>query len=538
LEVGYPWNGCKHWDRDRRDLAVDVDNFFGGYMSVDSSGRTVTAPLELFQLMVDEITDEVELEPLLERCIERACKLIGADDGVIGLYIAERDVIRTAASYAVPAEQLQGEVSRGKGLMGRVLELDSPVRCSYRELPYPTRVAPLDQNVIGMPIRTNGRLIGVFGIGRWAPDQLDDEAFGLLELFSRHAAVAIFNATRYREEKRKSARFEMIAKVSGIIASERELYSLLQRAADAIHEMLGFPGIDIPIVETDAPNQLTLRVSGGEFRCLLGDEITRIEIGSGIIGEAAAQRRAILVNDCALDGRYVAFRGIRPRQCELAVPMLYGNELIGVLNVEGDVPFDRLDLTSLEIVAEHLSVAIHNCRLIESSNRLVLLEERQRLARELHDNVTQILSSINLICRSLVSAWARDPLDGARRATRLGELAQMAFAEMRELLRGLAPLDASDYISTYDQRLTPFATIVARLKQEPFPRVLEQVVTMMVPTQLQVEFDFSSYCNPQALEIEEALLRICQEAVSNVVRHAEASEILVTGARVGDRYVY
>jgi signal transduction histidine kinase len=504
-------------------------------MNSDPLHITVTAPLELFQLMFEAITDDGELEPLLTWCIERACKLTGADGGVIGLYVAERDVIRTAANFNAPVDQLQAELGRGEGLMGRVLEQDSPVRCRYSELPNQTRKAPRDQNVIGMPIRTNGKLIGVFGIGRWAPDPLDDEAFCLLELFSRHAAVAIFNATRYREEKRRSARFAMIAKVSGIIASERELYSLLQRAADAMHELLGFSAIDIPIIESEAANVLMLRISGGEFK-RSSDEVTTIAIGAGIIGEVARQRRPLLVNDCASDYRYAVLGGVRPHRAELAVPILYGRELVGVLNVESDEAFDDLDITSLEIVAEHLAVAIHNCRLLESSNRLVLLEERQRLARELHDNVTQILSSINLICRSLVPAWERDPVDGARRATRLGELAQMAFSEMRELLRGLAPLEPSDYRNTYGQRLTPLATMVAQLRQSTISNVIEQVVTMMVPTQLQVRVDFSEYRNPQMLEAEEALLRICQEAVSNVVRHAEASEIMLRGS-VTDTFV-
>jgi signal transduction histidine kinase len=166
----------------------------------------------------------------------------------------------------------------------------------------------------------------------------------------------------------------------------------------------------------------------------------------------------------------------------------------------------------------------------------VLLEERQRLARELHDNVTQILSSINLICRSLVSAWERDPLDGARRANRLGELAQMAFAEMRELLRGLEPLAPSEYRAT-SVRPTPSTTIVAQLRQSTLSNVVEQVITMMVPTQLQVSVDFSNYQNPQTLETEEALLRICQEGVSNVIRHADASQIMVRGS-VTDAFVH
>ena len=67
------------------------------------------------------------------------------------------------------------------------------------------------------------------------------------------------------------------------------------------------------------------------------------------------------------------------------------------------------------------------------------MRERQRLARDLHDAVSQALSSISLMSQSLVSAWRRDPAEGERRARRIEELARLAFSEMRALLRELRP---------------------------------------------------------------------------------------------------
>ena len=85
--------------------------------------------LDLLSQMVEEISGELALEPLLAGMVERACRLIGADDGVIGLYVPERDVIRTAASHAIVGDQVLAELPRGHGLTGRVLELGTPVRC-------------------------------------------------------------------------------------------------------------------------------------------------------------------------------------------------------------------------------------------------------------------------------------------------------------------------------------------------------------------------------------------------------------------------
>jgi signal transduction histidine kinase len=488
-----------------------------------SGAPDVRAQLELLSQMVEEISGELALEPLLARLIERACKLIGADDGAIGLYVPERDMIRTAASHAIQEGELRPELPRGHGLTGRVLELGAPLRCRYGDLPYPSRIAALEMNVIGMPIVNRGQLVGVFAIGAWPPKQLGDAEQALLEHFARHAAVAIVNARRYADEQRRAARFAMIARVAGLIASETELDQLLQRAADAIHELLGFASVDIPLIEPPDLQTLVIRVRGGEYkRCI--HHVDRLPIGQGIMGAAARTRRAQLVNEVAADPRYVTPPGMARPRAELAVPMLYGDDLLGVVNVEGDGPFDELDRMSLGVVAEHLAVAIHNARLNEQAQRLAVMEERQRLARELHDNVTQILSSISLMAQSMSGAWKRDPLDGERRAERTAELAQMAFAEMRALLRELMPEAALGG----SQSAAPLHVLAgALLAQFGLTTAVTRLLPVMVPDNLSLQLDVGSYV-PQTDLLERALLRVCQEAISNVIRHAEARRVKVS----------
>jgi signal transduction histidine kinase len=212
--------------------------------------------------------------------------------------------------------------------------------------------------------------------------------------------------------------------------------------------------------------------------------------------------------------------------------MLYGDQLLGLINVEGDGPFDELDRMSLGIVAEHLAVAMHNARLNAQSHRLAILEERQHLARELHDNVTQIVSSISLMAQSLSAAWRKDPLDGERRAARLGELAQMAFAEMRALLRELMPGDASPGGALSAAPLHVLAS--ALLDQHGLATAVTRLLPVLVPGNLALHLDFDGYV-PQAIRHERALLRVCQEAVSNVIQHAGAGHVKVSVRVDGER---
>jgi two-component system, NarL family, sensor kinase len=480
-------------------------------MLATSSAPNVRTQLELLSQMVEEISGELALEPLLAHIVERACNLIGADDGVIGLYVPELDVIRTAASHNIPANELRAIVPRGKGLTGRVLETGKPLRCYYDDLPEPTRPAPPGMHVIGMPIRARGRLIGVFGIGVNAPRTLDAEAQDLLHLFARHAAIAIDNARRYSEEQRRASRFALIARVAAIGATGPAVDTLLQQAADAIHDTLDYPNVDIPLLDPDDPDTLVIRIRGGEYKRLIQHE-DRLPITQGVMGAAVRERRMQLVNDVAADPRYVSPPGVTPPLAELAIPILHGETVLGVLNVEADRTFDELDCISLEIVAEHLGVAILNARLFERSTEAALLEERQRLARDLHDSVTQILSSMSLITQSLAEAWRRDPAEGERRVERLGELSRLAFAEMRGLLRELSPRAAV----SRDFAVAPF--------QPHFQQRLRRLLSAMVPANVLLQINIDNF-QPQAEAHEEALLRVCQEAVSNALRHALPSSI-------------
>ncbi len=473
--------------------------------------------LDLLSQMIEDISGELALDPLLARIVERACHLIGADNGAIGLYVPERDAVRTAASYNIPAEKLQAWLPRGHGLTGRVLELDAPVRCRYGELPHPSRDDAAPMHAIGMPIRNRGRLVGVFGIGSFADEPLGDDAVALLDLFARHAAIAIDNARRYAGEQRRAARFALISRVAGIIASAPELDSLLQRAADAIHELLDYQNVDIPLVDPDDPDTLVISARGGEYKRRIR-YVDRLPVARGIMGAAVRERRTQLVNDVRGDPRYVLPPGVKTPLAEMAVPILHGERALGVLNVEGDQPFDALDRISLEIVAEHLGTAIVNARLFQDSRQLAVLEERQRLARDLHDNVTQIVSSMNLIAQSLSEAWQRDPADAERRAARLGELARLGFAELRAMLRQLSPQRQCD----------------AEGKTHP-PALqlrLQRLLQAMVPPYVSLVLDIRDI-PPQADACEEALLRVCQEAVSNAVRHAAPSRVEVAVSVVG-----
>lgn len=234
-------------------------------------------------------------------------------------------------------------------------------------------------------------------------------------------------------------RLRLIARLAAGMREDKPLVALLQDTADAIHDVLGFPSVDIPLLDPDDPFTLVVQVRGGHYKQAIR-QIDRIPLGRGIMASAVRARRTELVNDVRLDPRYVCPPGVVPAQAEMAVPIRVDGVVVGVLNVESQQAFDEADQLSIETVADFLGIAMRNLRLLPAARAAAALLERQRLARELHGNVSRILGSIAQLTRTLEADAARDTLAGATPLAQLAELAQTAAVEMRMLLRELSPL--------------------------------------------------------------------------------------------------
>jgi signal transduction histidine kinase len=161
--------------------------------------------------------------------------------------------------------------------------------------------------------------------------------------------------------------------------------------------------------------------------------------------------------------------------------------------------------------------------------RAAVLEERQRLARELHDSVTQLLFSANLLAESIGPAWERDPAEGRRRLEQLRELVRQALGEMRGLLRELAPPSGGADFSS--RELPP--PIVALLEREGLVAVLVREGLALEKLGLRARVRADSY-ERQSRPREETLLRVAQEALANVAKHARARQVEVVLACAAD----
>ena len=490
--------------------------------------------------VIESIGGELELRPLLTRIVQQACTLLEADHGTIGLVDEGRRVVRLEAGYRMPPNELGTELGVGDGIAGLVLEAQRPLTFArYGDVPRPTQPNMLNDAILGMPIVWRGAMIGFFGIGRSPkasraktpkPSSRTRQArararrftqadVAALTEFARHAAIAIHNARTYEQEQKRTERLRVIARVGGIITSDLRLSDLLKKAADAVHELLGYPNVAIALIDPEDPETLVLDTLGGHYRSIIHGEY-RFPIDQGIMGAAVRSRETIVVNDVLSDPRYLRTPGAPDVYSEIAVPIQLGDSILGILNVEADDPLGESDAELLRIVADQMGVAIANARLHAVARDRAAADERSRLARELHDSVTQLLFSMTLIAQSLGAAWRRDAEEGERRVARLLELSQAALAEMRALLSELRP--ASD--ASGEHETAPVARASDAIRRYGLVGALRRHARGLSADGIRVVFSSWGYV-PSTREHEYELFRIAQEALHNVVKHAAAKTV-------------
>lgn len=190
------------------------------------------------------------------------------------------------------------------------------------------------------------------------------------------------------------------------------------------------------------------------------------------------------------------------------IPLKSRGNSLGVLVIIGPQggEFSQTRLNLFQSIADQLSVAIENARLFKKNEQTAVIAERNRLARDLHDAVTQTLFSSSMIAEVLPKIWERNPEEGRRRLDELRQLTRGALSEMRTLLVELRPAALVD---------TDLGDLIGH-----------QVNAFIARTRTMVDYERHCIHNPP-LEVKETFYRIVQEAFNNIAKHSEASQVRV-----------
>jgi signal transduction histidine kinase len=233
-------------------------------------------------------------------------------------------------------------------------------------------------------------------------------------------------------------------------------------------------------------------------------------------GWATLRDQPLISNDIKQDSRVnpiaAGFVGEVNLSSAAVAPMTIKDQVMGTIvvvgTVEGKGQFDQNELDALVAFANQAAIAIENARLYEQAQQLAVIEERQRLARELHDSVTQALYGMTLYAEAMARQLALGKVDLASDQLReLQSTAQEALREMRLLIFQLRPPDLEE-----DGLVT-----VLRTRLEAVEARAGLIMDFNVDREVRVP-----------IGIEEGLYRIAQEALNNALKHASAQGVSVS----------
>jgi len=202
----------------------------------------------------------------------------------------------------------------------------------------------------------------------------------------------------------------------------------------------------------------------------------------------------------------------------MLVPMTSRGGIIGLLCVRGtsdDRAFAPSDVTLAQTVSSTLANAIENSQLFDRAQTAAAEEERQRIARELHDSVSQALYAASLAADVLPDLWEQNPEKGAKALATIRRLTHAAVAEMRTLLVELRPVALVN---------SPLSDLL---------QTLSAAIDARDDTTVETHLDAPPQLPP---DVQIGLYRIAQEALNNVVRHAEAQHVSI-GLEVAPPYL-
>ncbi len=369
------------------------------------------------------------------------------------------------------------------------------------ELTVPLKLA----NTLGL----RPSVIGVLDAQSDRANAFDESDLTVMQSLANQAAIAIENARLYESSNRQVAQLTALQETSRAIASTLERDALLRLIMAQATALLDADGGLINLVDWEQREDEVVACSGAASQFLGAHNA----LDAGLSGWVALNNQPVISNHLVEDDRVALatrewLEQSRVESAALA-PLVVKGQVVGTLvliKLAGEGGFDEADRELLVAFADQAAIAIENARLYEEAQAAAALEERSRLARDLHDAVTQTLFSASLIAEALPALWETNPAEGRALLDDLRQLTRGALAEMRTLLLELRP--AALVESNLADVLRQLAESVSGRSGIPVKVIQEGCALLELPERVHV-----------------ALYRIAQEALNNVVKHAQARQV-------------
>jgi len=279
---------------------------------------------------------------------------------------------------------------------------------------YANPLLPETRSEAALPLKVGERILGVLDVQSAQPYAFNEDNIRTLQILADQMAVAVINSELFAETQEHLAQHRLLHHITTSAASGTTLEEALESAVNGLQVTLGGDRVAILLMDRER-NNLEVKAAVGYSEEILQK---RIPLGAGITGWAAAHRRSLRVGDVSVDSRYI--QASPNTRSELAVPLIYRNEVLGVLNVESEQPnaYTENDEEMLGTLAGSLAAIIANARLLEQIRQQA---ERERLLYEITSRIRRSTDMKTIL------------------ATTASELTKAVGAKRTQIRVGLAP---------------------------------------------------------------------------------------------------
>ena len=474
------------------------------------------------------LSSELSLDALLQKLVEIAAALTGARFAALGVIDESGTALERFVTTGIDqaTHEAIGALPRGRGILGVLIHEAHPLRLhdlatDPRSVGFPPNHPPM-QTFLGVPILLRGVAYGnLYLTEKEGGAGFTEEDERLVTLLASQAAVAIENARLYESTTRWSQQLESLHEIVRSLAGETDLDRLLDLVCRRIRELLQAQLVLIALPAEDGDLEIAAADGAGDETAeLIGHRLARERSKIGRVLERRTSARVdSILDDPEVNQEEARRMGVRSG---MYVPLLTRGRAIGVVAVHDRIGregrFTDADLRLTEIFAARAAVAVDlSQRVARATVRRVIDAqelERRRLARELHDETGQALTSILLGLKAIRAAPTADEAEQAEAEVR--DLVVQALQDVRSLAVELRPTALDDFglvpalerlTATFQERTGVRTALASNFPEQRLPT-----------------------------ETETVLYRLVQEALTNVVKHAGAASVNVVLTR-GDRSV-
>jgi two-component system NarL family sensor kinase len=328
--------------------------------------------LDAIRAVTMELTQTLELAPLLDLIHRRAVELVGVRSGVLYLWDEATQVLESSVRYGYFLDLPAARLRMGEGVAGAVAERrDGLLVNDFRTSPYLTPWSvdhTSDTAVLAEPLLYQGRLLGVISLSNiQMPERVFTRADqDLLQLFAAQAAIAIQNAELYQAADRERRTIETMADLARGLNTSLDLDTILQRVAEGARDLTGAELAHLALWDADTDAMVFRYGAGAGYEQYTNH---RIEPGKGVGGKVLATgepfRTANYAEEPRITKDYLAVTLSEGVVAELAVPIRIEGRTEGLLFVDNRSarPFTEHDERTLQQLADHAALAIRNARL-------------------------------------------------------------------------------------------------------------------------------------------------------------------------------